>query len=73
MLRAMQIVREELRARPGSTRVVVHVPQENGTQLLPMEQRNGVAWDPSFASRLHDRVGRGIFDLEVIPGNSTAE
>ncbi|MFM2098033.1 MAG: polymerase subunit alpha [Chloroflexota bacterium] len=73
MLRAMQIVREELRARPGSTRVVVHVPQESGTQLLPMEQRNGVAWDPSFASRLHDRVGRGIFDLEVIPGNSTAE
>ena len=57
-IRAMEIVKEELRARPGSTRVIVFIPQEGGSRQMPMEQRAGLAWDPSFAARIRDRVGR---------------
>jgi DNA polymerase-3 subunit alpha len=71
-IRAMEIVKEELRARPGATRVIVHIPQAGGAQHLPMEQRGGVAWDPTFAARIRARVGRDAIELEVIPAVDAA-
>lgn len=65
-IRAMEIVKGELRARPGATRVVVHIPQGGGAQLLPMEQRNGVAWDAGLPAILRDRVGGDGIELELI-------
>jgi DNA polymerase-3 subunit alpha len=65
-IRAMEIVKGELRARPGATRVVVHIPQAGGAQLLPMEQRNGVAWDAGLPAILRDRVGGDGIELELI-------
>ena len=65
-IRAMEIVKGELRARPGGTRVVVHIPQAGGAQLLPMEQRNGVAWDAGLPAILRDRVGGDGIELELI-------
>lgn len=65
-IRAMEIVKGELRSRPGVTRVVVHIPQAGGAQLLPMEQRSGVAWDAGLAATLRDRVGGDAIDLELI-------
>lgn len=65
-IRVMEIVKGELRARPGATRVVVHIPQAGGTQLLPMEQRNGVAWDAGLPAILRDRVGGDGIELELI-------
>lgn len=65
-IRAMEIVKGELRARPGGTRVVVHIPQGGGAQLLPMEQRNGVAWDAGLPAILRDRVGGDGIELELI-------
>jgi hypothetical protein len=71
-IRAMEIVKEELRARPGATRVIVHIPQAGGAQQLPMEQRGGVAWDPTFAARIRARVGADAVELEVIPAVDAA-
>ena len=65
-IRAMEIVKGELRARPGGTRVVVHIPQAGGAQLLPMEQRSGVAWDAGLPAILRDRVGGDGIELELI-------
>jgi DNA polymerase-3 subunit alpha len=65
-IRAMEIVKGELRARPGTTRVVVHIPQAGGAQLLPMEQRNGVAWDAGLPAILRGRVGGDGIELELI-------
>lgn len=65
-IRAMEIVKGELRARPGSTRVVVHIPQAGGSQLLPMEQRSGVAWDAGLPAILRDRVGGDGIELELL-------
>ena len=65
-IRAMEIVKGELRARPGATRVVVHIPQAGGAQLLPMEQRSGVAWDAGLPAILRDRVGGDGIELELI-------
>jgi hypothetical protein len=65
-IRAMEIVKGELRSRPGTTRVVVHIPQAGGAQLLPMEQRSGVAWDAGLPAILRDRVGGDGIELELI-------
>ena len=65
-IRAMEIVKGELRSRPGATRVVVHIPQAGGAQLLPMEQRSGVAWDAGLPAILRDRVGGDGIELELI-------
>ena len=65
-LRAMELVKRELGSRPGVTPVVVHVPQGNGSAHLPMEVRNGVAWEATLASTLRDRVGRGGVEGELI-------
>ena len=37
-----------------------------GAQHLPMEQRRGVAWDPSFPARIRARVGGDAVELEVV-------
>ena len=63
---AMEIVKGELRSRPGATRVVVHIPQAGGAKLLPMEQRSGVAWDAGLPAILRDRVGGDGIELELI-------
>jgi DNA polymerase-3 subunit alpha len=65
-IRTMEIVKGELRSRPGATRVVVHIPQAGGAQLLPMEQRSGVAWDAGLPAILRDRVGGDGIELELI-------
>ena len=65
-IRAMEIVKGELRARPGATRVVVHIPQAGGAHLLPMEQRTGVAWDAGLPAILRDRVGGEGIELELV-------
>jgi len=44
----------------------VHIPQGGGAQLLPMEQRNGVAWDAGLPAILRDRVGGDGIELELI-------
>ena len=64
-IRAMEVVKSELRARPGGTKVVVYIPQAGGAQQLPMEIRTGVAWDPSFPAAIRGRVGAAAvrFDL----------
>ena len=64
-IRAMEVVKSELRSRPGSTKVVIHIPQAGGAQRLPMEIRNGIAWDPSFPAAIRGRVGASAvrFDL----------
>ena len=69
-IRAMEIVKRELRSRPGSTPVVVHIPQAGGSQLLPMEQRDGVAWDAGLPSILRDRVGAEGIELELLTPSS---
>jgi DNA polymerase-3 subunit alpha len=64
-IRAMEVVKSELRSRPGATKVVVYIPQAGGAQQLPMEIRSGVAWDPSFPAAIRGRVGAAAvrFDL----------
>ena len=44
---AMEEVRTLLRSRPGTTRVVLHVPQGGGRDALPMELRSGSPTTPS--------------------------
>ena len=56
-VRAMEVVKAELRSRPGSTKVVIYIPQAGGAQQLPLEIRSGVAWDPSFPAAIRGRVG----------------
>ena len=65
-LRAMELVKHELGARPGATPVVVHVPQGSGSTHLPMEVRNGVAWEATLAATIRDRVGRGGVEVELV-------
>ena len=62
---AMQELRALLKARPGETRVVFHVPQPNGGSL-PMEVRFGVAYDSDLASEVNRRLGEGLVRLEVV-------
>ncbi len=65
-LRAMELVKHELASRPGATPVVVHVPQGSGSAHLPMEVRNGVAWEATLAATIRDRVGRSGVEVELI-------
>ncbi|MEI8335031.1 MAG: hypothetical protein WCH74_14440, partial [Chloroflexota bacterium] len=60
---AMEAVRTALRDRPGSTRVVIHVPQGSGQPALPMELRTGVAYDAELRAELSRRLGDGLVDL----------
>jgi DNA polymerase-3 subunit alpha len=60
---AMEAFKSVLRERPGSTRVVVHVPAPGGT-ALPMELR-GVAYDGELVAEVLRRVGDGVIDLQL--------
>ena len=62
---AMEEVRSLLRERPGQTRVVVHLPQGSGQDDLPMELRNGVAYDADLLAELSRRLATGIADLRL--------
>lgn len=61
---AMEQVRSLLRARPGATRVVLHVPQGGGRDALPMELRVGVAYDAELLGEV-SRLGAGLVDLRL--------
>jgi hypothetical protein len=59
----MQAFRTLLRERPGSTRVVVHVPAPGGS-ALPMELR-GVAYDAELLAEVRRRLGEGVVELAL--------
>jgi hypothetical protein len=61
---AMGELRAVLKERPGSTRVVFHIPTEKGT-TQPMEIRGGVAYDTELLSEVNRRLGEGLVRLEV--------
>jgi hypothetical protein len=60
---AMKAFQAILRERPGSTRVVVHVPAPGGSSL-PMPLR-GVAYDAELEAEVRRRVGDGVIDLRL--------
>jgi DNA polymerase-3 subunit alpha len=61
---ALSELRAVLKNRPGSTRVVFHIPTDRGgTQ--PMEIRGGVAYDTELVSEVGRRLGEGLVRLEV--------
>ena len=62
---AMEEVRTVLRSRPGTTRVVLHLPQGGGRDALPMELRSGVAYDAELLAEVGRRFGDGIVDLRL--------
>lgn len=59
---AMEAFRQLLRDRPGSTRVVIHVPGPGGGE---MELRRGIAYDPELQSEVRRRLGDGIAELHL--------
>jgi DNA polymerase-3 subunit alpha len=61
---ALSELRAVLKDRPGSTRVVFHIPTEKGT-TQPMEIRGGVAYDTELLSEVNRRLGEGLVKLEV--------
>jgi len=70
-IRAMEVVKSELRARPGTTKVVVYIPQSGGSQQLPMEIRSGVAWDPGFPAAIRGRVGASAVRFDLLAEGET--
>jgi DNA polymerase-3 subunit alpha len=63
---ALTELRAVLKARPGATRVVFHVPQPSG-ETLPMEVRFGVAYDSELVAEVRRRLGEGLVRLEIVP------
>ena len=57
--RTMEELRGLIRARPGGTRVVLHVPGVRGGDL-PMELRSGVAYDAELLAEVSRRLGSGV-------------
>ena len=62
---AMEAFKGLLVERPGSTRVVLHVPAQTGTTSLPMELRRGVAYDSDLLAEVRRRLGEGIVELSL--------
>jgi len=62
---AMEAFRQLLRAHPGSTRVVIHVPSGRGGSELPMELRSGVAYDAELLAEVGRRLGPGAASLSL--------
>jgi hypothetical protein len=58
-----------LKQRPGATRVVFHIPQQDGA-TLPMEVRLGVAYDAELLAEVGRRLGEGLVRLEIAAGAS---
>jgi len=65
LLAAMAAVRDILRERPGSTPVIVHLPQGPSRPPLLMELRTPVAYDPELIAEIARRLGPGVVDLEL--------
>jgi len=63
---AMETFKTLLRDRPGSTRVVIHVPVPAGGGALPMELRRGVAYDSELVAEIRRRLGEGLVDLSLV-------
>jgi DNA polymerase-3 subunit alpha len=61
---AMEELRAVFKSRPGATRVVLHLPAERGS-TLPMELRDGVAYDAELLADVRRRLGEGLVRLEV--------
>lgn len=57
--RSMEELRAMIRARPGATRVVLHVPGSRGGEL-PMELRSRVAYDADLLAEVNRRLGGGV-------------
>ena len=57
--RTMEELRGLIRARPGGTRVVLHLPGSRGGEL-PMELRSGVAYDADLLAEVSRRLGSGV-------------
>jgi DNA polymerase III subunit alpha len=62
---AMEMLRGLLRDRPGSTKVVIHVPIAGEGSALPMELRRGVAYDSELLAEVSRRLGEGVVDLSL--------
>jgi DNA polymerase-3 subunit alpha len=62
---AMEAFKGLLAERPGSTRVVLHVPAQTGTTSLPMELRRGVAYDAELLAEVRRRLGDGIVEVSL--------
>jgi hypothetical protein len=62
---AMEAFKGLLVERPGSTRVVLHVPTPTGASSLPMELRRGVAYDADLLAEVRRRLGEGIVELNL--------
>jgi hypothetical protein len=69
LVSAMETFRQLARERPGDTRVVVHVPVQSGS-ALPMELRNGVAYDADLLAEVRRRLGDTVVQLSVAPPDS---
>jgi hypothetical protein len=63
----MEELRAMLKERPGSTRVVFHIPGPAGG-TLPLELRTGVAYDAELLSEVNRRLGEGLVRLELSIG-----
>jgi hypothetical protein len=66
LISAMETFRQLARERPGDTRVVVYVPAQGGA-ALPMELRNGVAYDADLLAEVRRRLGAAVVQLSVAP------
>jgi hypothetical protein len=69
LVSAMETFRQLARERPGDTRVIVHVPAQGGS-ALPMELRNGVAYDADLLDEIRRRLGATVAQLSVAPPNT---
>jgi hypothetical protein len=62
---AMEAFRQLIRARPGATRVVIHVPGGRSGVPLPMELRTGVAYDAELLAEVRRRLGPSAVELNL--------
>jgi DNA polymerase-3 subunit alpha len=69
IITALQELKALLKERPGTTRVVFHVPQAGGA-TLPMEVRFGVAYDAELLAEVQRRLGEGLVRLDVSSSGS---
>ncbi len=62
---AMETIKTVLRAHPGATRVIIHIPSSNPGTALPMELRRGVAYDAELLAEVRRRLGDGLVELRL--------
>ena len=62
VLKAMEGFRAIMRDRPGSTRVIIHIPGPDGG---PMPLKPGVAYDADMLAEVRRRLGDGLIDLRL--------